>query len=66
MNDNSYYIITSFIHCNTDFFYNVITITVYQTYPKFIKMIDIVNLSKTLLLKFKKYYSDYNSTTKSF
>ena len=66
MNDNSYYIIASFIHCNTDSFYSVITITTYQTYPKFIKMIDIVPLSKTLLLNFKKYYCDYNSITKSF
>ena len=31
----SYYITASFIPCNTDSYYSVITITMYQTYPKF-------------------------------
>jgi hypothetical protein len=34
MNGNSYYITSSFILCNTDSYYSVITITVYQTCPK--------------------------------
>ena len=34
MNGNSYYITTSFIPCNIDSYYSVITITVYQTCPK--------------------------------
>ena len=34
MNDNSYYITTSFIPCNTDSYYRVITIRAYQTCPQ--------------------------------
>ena len=34
MNNNSYSITTYSIPCNTDSYYSVITITVYQTYPK--------------------------------
>ncbi len=34
MNDNSYYIRPYFIPCNTDSYYSVIIITVYQTCPK--------------------------------
>ena len=34
MTCNSYYITASFIPCNTDSYYNVITITVYQTCPR--------------------------------
>ena len=33
MNDNSYYITASFIPCNTNSYYSVITITTYQTCP---------------------------------
>ena len=33
MNDNSYYIRTIFIPCNTDSYYSVITITAYKTCP---------------------------------
>jgi hypothetical protein len=36
MNGNNYYIITSFIPCNTDSYYSVITITVYQKCHKFL------------------------------
>ena len=35
MNDNNYYITTSFISCNSNSYYNVITIILYQlTCPK--------------------------------
>ncbi len=34
MNSNSYSITTYSIPCNTDSYYSVIIITVYQTYPK--------------------------------
>ncbi len=45
MNGNSYYITTSFITCNTDSYYSVTTITVYQTCPN--NLTRVVQPSKT-------------------
>jgi hypothetical protein len=44
MNGNSYYITASFIPYNTDSYYSVITITVYQTCPKSSPLVYILGV----------------------